>query len=340
MDAKSLVVEWPMVVTSPNMTYIPFLTAGNVTMRPFQDGRYGYLDFSLWPQIHSPQFAHRPFVLRRDAREAEHLSIMWWTPSKSDGFVQSEGLFGQLGRLDKSRLRQFESAKVDLASAVDALLTSSSSMHPDLKTYYTNFCMGVLRLTHNPYTMCDLTLDVAQTQRHFHDTTAYLRYVNEGWAQRLHGLHDEIHDVNPALMGCWTRDITVVQRYRRGGIPVYFVRSGQEVDSNINIEQPPSAFVKSPYIVTTDWSFDGQLSPLPTVYSGPPSDHMHAAASQQVGLFGLERYKLKVDMGRDSRDIVPVGLSDSKKLNARAKKRSERRTNPSAYIVHQSRSTC
>lgn len=326
----SLVVDWPTVVTSPNMTCIPFMPTGNVTMRPMQDGRYGYLDFTLWPQIHSPQFAHRPFVLRRDTEEAARISIMWWTPSESDGFVRCDGVFGHLGRLDKGILEKFLAAKMDIAGAVDALLEPSSSAHPDLKYYYLNFCLGISRLTHNPYTMCDLILDVAQTQRHYHDTAAYLRYVNEGWAQSFHGLHDDVHDVNPSLMGCWTRDVTVVQKYRRGGIPVYFLRSEREIDPSINIQRAPDNFVKSSDIVNTDWTCDGQIVPFPTVFSGIPSDPMHAAASQQVKLLGMRNYVVKIDTRHDSRDIIPIGLHNpSTRRQPRSKKRSGQGANNS-----------
>lgn len=316
-DARSLVVDWPTVVTSPNMSSIPFIPAGNVVMRPMSDGRFGYLDFTLWPQIHSSNFAHRPLVLRRDAKESESISIMWWTPSEADGFVRSDGLFGRLGRLHKGRLGQFEAAKADISSGVDALIAPSPSNHTDLKYYYTSFCLGIARLKHNPYTLCDLILDVAQTQRHYHDVAAYLRYVTEGWAHSLNGVHDEIREPNASLMGCWTRDITVVQRYRRGGVPIFLLRSENEVESNINIERRPSSFIRSPLVVNTDWSYNGTTSPLPTVYSGPPSDTMHAAASQQVKLQGLTNYKLAVDLRLDSRDVVPVGTK-----NARSKKRA------------------
>lgn len=329
-DAKSLVIDWPLVATSPNMDQIPFIPTGNLTMRPLQDGRYGYLDFSLWPQVHSAHFAHRPFVLKHDANNSGPDSVMWWTPTEADGFERCEGPFGHLGRLARGRMGQFESVKIGIAKAVNTLNASSSSTHPDLKYYYINFCLGITRLKHNPYTVCDLILDVAQTQRHYHDTAAYLRYVSEGWAQSLHGDHDEIREVNTSLMGCWTRDLTVVQRYRRAGVPIYYLRSEREVDSTINIEHPPSTFVRSLHIVNTDWSFHDQISPFPTVYSGPPSDDMHAAASRQVKLLGIKSVAVGIDFSQDSRDLIPIGfISDVNKSNARSKRRSGKGNNRS-----------
>lgn len=332
-DAESIVVVWPNVVTSPNMTSIPFIPTGNVTMRPLQDGRFGYLDFTLWPQVHNAQFAHRPLVLRRDANEAVDISIMWWTPTEADGFIHCDGVFGRLGRLDKGRLGEIDTARKKVASSVDVLLRSSSA-HPDLKYYYSNLCLGISRLTHNPYTLCDLILDVAQTQRHYHDTAAYLRYVNEGWAQSLHGAHDEIRGVDQSLMGCWTADITVVQRYRRGGVPIYYLRPEQEVNSDMNIVRAPAPFTRSDLVVNVDWCCDGRPSPFPTVYSGPQSVHVHAAASQQIKLIGLTNYQLKVDLSQESRDVIPVGFSHyNNKSNARSNKRSRKGKNPSTWHI-------
>lgn len=64
-----------MVITSPNMDYVPEYPAERKVIETYADGRWGLREYSRWPQVLIPDMMHMPCIPRRAAMESHE--VLW-----------------------------------------------------------------------------------------------------------------------------------------------------------------------------------------------------------------------------------------------------------------------
>ncbi|KAF7966521.1 hypothetical protein HWV62_38062 [Athelia sp. TMB] len=284
-------------ITSPNMPKIPFIAIDRVSVRLRTDGRFGEEDFTQAPQIYSEKYPHRILIPARPS-ESSAESAMWWTP-KQDNFERiSRSSYTNLGRLRSSRLDMIDAITWNLRKRVFAMIARDPGKDwTVLEALVAHMRYGVMRLQHNPYTFQELVMDVAQTQRLYHDARSLCDYVQQDWSKKLNSLGPVAIPTRDDVMGAWSKDPTIVQQLHHAGIPVYFVRPLDAMGIDISASHPTAPCARANNIITEDWG-------LPARYSGLPGTASHAAVSSLNKYGDLEKYFYELD-GRG--DLQAVG---------------------------------
>ena len=308
-EALIVVYADKWIITSPNMTNIPFFPIERVSVRPRLDGGLGDEDFTMSPQIFSPQYRHR-VLIRCRPREETNLSVMWWRPSP-DNFVRlSRSSYQSLGRVHSRSIPIIDEMSWRLRDRAYRLISKNSSKNlGTLESLISGMRHGVNRLKHSPYTLRELVLDVAQTQRMYLEGLAMCEYLEDHWDQQLQSVGPTKRPTHTEYMGAWTTDPTVVQMLQHAGIPVYFVRPRGTVDDDAKLIKLQPSFQRDGRIVTAEWlATTREELAVPERYCGIPGEDMHRAASQLNRYGDLATYILGIN---GEQDIVPVGARGS-----------------------------
>ena len=333
-EALTIVHTDKWVITSPNMPIIPFFPIERVSVRPRLDGGLGDEDFTTTPQIFSPQYRHR-ILIRCQPTEQTNLSTMWWRPSP-DNFVRlTASSYQSLGRVYSRSIPIIDEMSWRLRDRAYRLISKNSGKNLGmLESLISGMRHGVNRLKHSPYTLRELVLDVAQTQRMYLEALALCEYLEDHWDEQLQSVGPVKRPTHKEYMGAWTTDPTVVQMLQHAGIPAYFVRPRGTLDEDAQVRKLQSSFQRDERIVTTEWLAVTSEDPaVPERYSGIPGEDMHRAASQLNRYGDLATYILGIN---GEQDVVPVGARGTINVpSAQApKKRSKARgkQNTSKYI--------
>ena len=261
-----------LIVTSPNMPFIPEIPCGLIQARARRDGRYAFADFTLWPQWFFPDHEHLAAVLRRPCKgkelDAHPLRMAWWNVQPDD-FVQEKGTcYEGLGKLSAARVAQFDALEQGLVLHLREYLDAGGHKSSKLNLSANFMHDALARLKHAPMTMREMVYTVASFQRHFLETRAHLDFMQKWVARFATSIDDSVPVVDAGIMGCITDNWEVVQGFFRAGAPVWYVRPPQSVPRDINIVNHVTLDQPSlDYMVMADWPDE----PFPNVYSGPPT---------------------------------------------------------------------
>ena len=205
------------VVTTPNMMYVPQAPVGIVHVRLRADGRYGVADPIQWPQIYTDKFDYLCAVRRR-VPERHRLSPLWWTPDPKDWHVIKGSMFTCLGLLKWERV-------VPLSNLVDELVESIDERRPivDQRLAWLETAMRHARdrLRCFPCTFLDTMVQVRETQRYWLMARAFLDYHDKYLPAQVGTPRVTCNDI----MGAFTLNPGIVQRFFCAGIPIWFIRS-------------------------------------------------------------------------------------------------------------------
>ncbi|KAF9230023.1 hypothetical protein BU15DRAFT_84156 [Melanogaster broomeanus] len=267
LDALSLFQEDEVVITSPNMTFIPKPFLNSSELRAFKDGRYGVQDVFQWPQLYSDKYPYSTCIPRREWLNLEPCHLLWWTPKPSD-FVKEAGTMWEVGRLPEGHRAAF----TELHDYIhDQLSQHAHYLDNDLRNLMKpaatlrTLKQALERLHYHPLTFRELTLQVAEFQRTALDILAYGFYARAKAKQNS--------KVRLTLMGAFTSTPHNCQRLFDMGIPVWFIRHRSEIPSEMRIIDVVDSFDLPREIVMQASTLNGQEKPFPLVYVGRPSDN-------------------------------------------------------------------
>lgn len=162
-------------VTSPNIQSIPFMPTGHVALRLRKDGCHGEDDFTVRPQIFSYNYAHRALVRNHDLPHNSYLECMWWTPNNSDFTCIPNCSYGHLGRCSNATLIYIDNLGALLKMRVSQITSDTSSVkHANLEGMCASMCHAILWLQYHSYTVREMIIGVAYTQRLYLKTWCWL----------------------------------------------------------------------------------------------------------------------------------------------------------------------
>src|SRR5437588_4051242 len=98
LDARAIAYQEPLVITTPNMDWIPELHNDDSELRARADGRFGLEDCFQWPQKYCKQFEYAVCIPRKETSSID-LQFAWYTPTTND-FVTQAGTAFAIGTLD------------------------------------------------------------------------------------------------------------------------------------------------------------------------------------------------------------------------------------------------
>ncbi|KAF7968780.1 hypothetical protein HWV62_29330 [Athelia sp. TMB] len=309
------------------METIPFFDIHRVTARIRGDGRFGYQDFTLCPQVYSSRYVHRALIPSKKALENTRESCMWWTPTEPNFVPLKNSLFPDLGRLRATQLEDMDDLSEIVKRRAYAIMQCRSADDVfDLERAVTNMRHGIMRLRYSPYTYKEMVLDLAQTQRCYLDAKSLCDYHETSWKYRFALLGPASRHANSDLLGAWTTDAAAVQRLFHAGVPVYYVRPKASMRGTERVLTLQDTARPNTSIVTCDWSHNGVVTVFPARYSGEPTDDLHVALSLENRYRDLEVYFM--DLDRD-RFLAPVGVRGQVRRVTKAKNGQVRGRQPS-----------
>lgn len=285
-DARVLAVKSPHVFTSPNTTFIPEpYIFDTVDLQPFADGRFGYIDCFLWPQMYSGKHRWSGCIFRREQFvEDDVMKWLWFTPTEKDA-RQEPGCAFELGLLEKKLVDRLEKLFNNAAGCVeDAQRLIRAEAQKELTVHIRAARHSLQRLRCLPLPARDMILQVAEFQRILLDTFAIVQY--ETVALKSKPSNDQFRLSDSKWMGVFTADPATAQELYDLRIPFWYIRLEETfpLRTNVHLVQdfrpPPS------YISIRHPTVRGELAPFPVLYRGSSGEHRHLFTRQLARVHG------------------------------------------------------
>ncbi|OJT13751.1 hypothetical protein TRAPUB_9706 [Trametes pubescens] len=211
------------------MDFVPSPPVGLVKVVLRKDCRYGWVDPIQWPQVLVEEYEYLCAV-QKPVPLDHRLSPVWWAPDESD-FERIEGsTIKCLGLLRKDSVRPLSNLVDDMSVQV------KKSPHIDDRLIWLDAAMRHARdrLHHFPCTYRDTSMQVRETQRYWLMCRAFLDYYD--MYSLLSSDADGRNYLNHGLMGAFTTDPDVVQRFYAAGIPVWWMRQDVSISQDTVIQ--------------------------------------------------------------------------------------------------------
>lgn len=263
-------------------------------VRARKDGRFGTVDFTLWPQWFYPEHPHLPYVLRRpeesDLRE-HPLNFLWWDVQERHLEPEPGQLFAGLGKLKSSISGRLWEEAHKLREDAQECNMQRNGRNCQGMNMRTNHLVDIsINLKYGVHYFRDLVLKVAAFQRLYLEVRASIDNFKI-WVHHGSRLTDQPLEVNQGIMGAITDQAEVVQTFWRLGVPVWYVRHPCTVPKDINIVCEVRPTLPDPkFVRLEDWPDD----PFPTIMKAaiPSAARLMACQSSLPGTLDLQRIRL------------------------------------------------
>ncbi|KAI1796489.1 hypothetical protein LXA43DRAFT_937471 [Ganoderma leucocontextum] len=225
------------LITSPNAEYIPQVEHGLLTVHLRDDGRFGLADPVNAPQIFLWKYPYLCAILR-PVQDHDPLAALWKIPTKDDFIPNKGAVVCGFGRLSPAFLAPLDVLVAETMHRTGDMSSHTSGNAPaeqeaDFRWYVVAMRRALDRLRYMSATFRDQVIQVAQLQRYWLLSNAYVEYQS-----RLHAASSGISpaaDVAQGLMGAWSTDPKVVQHLMALGIPVWFLRAHHLIHGEVRI---------------------------------------------------------------------------------------------------------
>ena len=226
-----------MIVTSPNVSWMPYISLLPRDVRARADGRFGLADFTVCPQWWIDSYWHLPFVRARPPAatiKGHALSFCWWDVNKSH-FVPAEGsAYEGLGTLRQDIAENLRTEAKNLRALCGKVTQQREAGR--LSFLVNKLVDASIQLKFCNFTMRDLVYRVAGFQRLYLETLAMFEWHMK-WSLRCNDPSGKIYEVDESTMGVITDSSECVTLLFRIGVPVWYVRTPADVPNKIIIRQ-------------------------------------------------------------------------------------------------------
>ena len=315
------------VVTSPNVSWLPYITVAPLPVRARANGRFAHADFTICPQWWFTKTAHLTFVLRRPLEEdinKHPLYWLWWDVQPRH-FKPVEGsAFHDLGTLDEKIANVMRSEAKKLHSQVaEIACTKDPKICGGLFFVANRMRDASGRLSLTSFYYRDLVWHVASFQRLYMETLAMVNWFKI-WESRLLEANRQVYPVDESVMGAITDSLETAETLFRIGAPVWLVRTPAEIPPRINIlnVRPPTpksfatirdrrSFEVDPRELCLD---DYPERPFPTITTASPRSTLYIQSCQAhfEGFLGPEDPKPVVTESQSGSLSVESGTGPSR----------------------------
>ena len=210
-----------MVLTSPNMDYVPEYPVESTVIDMYADGRWGDHEYSRWPQVLQPDMWHVPCIPCVPV-PPEVPEILWEPLLPQSRWVEDRAIgFTGVGYI------KTETRDALIAAANSAIQQCEEMGAPQRVAKYGRFLVMILRqvvdrMRYYPV-VAEIAVAVAAHVQHVCLELAGLKTYIDVVAPRLASDRDHSTDVLPVL-GAFVRDGTDAQNCFRVGLPTWILR--------------------------------------------------------------------------------------------------------------------
>ncbi|KAJ8581217.1 hypothetical protein M405DRAFT_938393 [Rhizopogon salebrosus TDB-379] len=308
-DARSVAVQDNLVITMPNMHFIPeFHHFEEEDLQARTDGRFGIVDCFQWPQAYDETFCHAACIPRKEAFPYPHpLHWAWFTPTQDD-LKSIPGNSFPVGTL-----------ALDKVDGLRSLLTLAEQRVRDYRiaqpgrgiTIYSRIlCLrhAVARLKSHSLTFRDLLIFVTDTQCLFLEIHSYIDWFLIAQPRTMFGICTE---VNPQWMGCFAQSSDICEKFFCAGVPVWYVRTRAYIPPAMTIITPV-LLTRPDHIVISMYMEGRKIRPFEVIYRGQGGHNHHLHIRR---LYAGTTYK-------DPEPMIPSQESSSSNPSASGSKSS------------------
>lgn len=263
------------IMTSPNMRWAPDISLQKFDVAIMRNGRFGYNDFSLWPQFYFHETRHLSFVRSRppvDILPTHEFHVLWHDLRPADFVYEQSGLLTNIGRIAASLHEELMQVRQKLTTRINSTLTDNTlSLTPHekriLSTCSTGMQLTSVSMNVAPQLYFATLATFTYFQRHALEALACLEMIHV-WNKKIREAPDNIplDAVDWSVMGTVTWEPTVAIELHALGIPVWLVRPPQHVPSDITILE-----AIDPIPLLTDASATTPHEPYTCYHRSPPN---------------------------------------------------------------------
>jgi hypothetical protein len=231
-----------LIVTSPNMDFIPALRYDLSDVWIRADGRYGVHDFTLYPQWYFEGTYYLPFIPRKppaDVLKDHEYALAWYDPRPEDFRLEGRGEGGEVevGRFRQDLVDAFLVMRKKLSEKVDDLaheLKPQPGELNEMRHSQRGMIFASVILDCAPQNKIMTLLTATSFQRHFLETLACYTYFKDFVPRKFTG-SVEPHPVDKRLMGTLTASLQVAQEMHQLGVPVWLIRRPFAISRFMNV---------------------------------------------------------------------------------------------------------
>ncbi|KAG1840419.1 hypothetical protein C8R48DRAFT_781765 [Suillus tomentosus] len=272
LDARVIAYQEPLVITTPNMDWIPELHNNDLELRVRADGHFGLEDCFQWPQKYCKEFEYAVCIPRKETSSID-LQFAWYSPTTED-FVAQVGTAFAIGTLRSHIVNGIDNLLTIARKRVEPWRANRIGKQDIVSSMLSSLKHDINVLRRHPLTYRDIIVFVAQAQRSFLDIIAFMDYVEivqrcdtwTSWSPR---------PANTKWIGCFTDSSKICDTLFNAGVPVWLLRAEAYIPADMNIVNPvvltfPDHLMRSMYCEA------GRIvKPFPLLYRGPGGFNHH-----------------------------------------------------------------
>ena len=231
------------------------------------DIRYGPDDPTLWPQPWVENYCHLGAIPRKPDDPNDHLSIMWWDPTRDDFEFFGGCLVDGLGQLSGSKLLSLRKMMSSMESRMEDHKNANPKTNKFLLLLERAMKDAFNRLDSLKTTFTEMWLGVTQFQCFYLELHGCLDYL-EIYKLRMDGQRPPAEFV-ANCMGAITNIPRIVQDFHTAGLPVWFLRPSTAWDTPVrcNILETVSPLDPADVLWVSE-----HYPPFPAIFYGSPTD--------------------------------------------------------------------
>lgn len=256
----------PIVIVTPNASYIPTPATGGQPWQTYEDGRWGGHEYSRWPQFAREGYWHLACIPRH-SEGAVH-DILFETLLPRSHFVSTPRAgVPDYGYLHHSVVGDLRDAAKAITGPLDKVRYAKESHREWGDQLICMLCMTLERIQRVPSTASVAIRLGAQVQRLCLELAGLLKYF-EVVVPRMKSLATFKVDDLENCLGAFTYDPDMAWKLWRVGIPVWHIKP---LDVNMNVQMVHE-------LVEWHWYVrrprDAPMGPwVPAVINGAPPQH-------------------------------------------------------------------
>jgi hypothetical protein len=262
----------PYVVTSPNASFVPIHSFHTPqTLRLRADGRFGLEDCFQYPQAFSTKHPWATCITRKPAQNDLLCSAyagLWATPTRASFVLEKGCAFANMGRLEKPAVDVLQRLQRSLSERLQKYRELGRWIPKNVLVMDFSMKSILTRLFDCPMTFRDIVAQFADFQRVCLDLKAVIDFIG------TYELRLQTSETPPCadmtIMGAFTSNLEVANKMFKCGIPVWLVRTREQLQPNIKIKRIVSYTLPPQDIITDDWHDEqtGLENPFPCLHYG------------------------------------------------------------------------
>ncbi|KAG1810839.1 uncharacterized protein BJ212DRAFT_1483972 [Suillus subaureus] len=217
-DAYAVTVQGNLVITMPNMDFIPqFHHFEEENIQACANGHFSVVNYFQWPQAYDNIFCNSVCIPCKELYPFLHLlHWAWFTPDQKD-FKAIAGNSFPVGTLASDKVKGLESLLKMADKRVQDWRANRQGKNDIIINHIASLQHSISRLKKHPLTFCNLLIFVTDAQHLFLEIYSFMDWVLITQPRISSGMG--ANTVNSAWIGAFMHDSDMCNKLHMAGIP-------------------------------------------------------------------------------------------------------------------------